>query len=180
MIKKVLDLYWAFFKIGATTFGGGYAMLPIIEREIVEKRKYATNEEILNYYAIGQCTPGVIAVNCATLVGNKEGGFWGSIFATAGVISPALIIIMAISGLINNFAHIPAVVHAFSGIRVAVCALMINVVIKLLKTNIKNVLGGIIFAVTLLGSILFDISPVYFIVAAAVVGIISGRKAGDK
>ena len=93
MIKKLLELYIAFFKIGITTFGGGYAMLPIIEREIVEKRGYVTNEEVMDYYAIGQCTPGVIAVNTATFVGNKLCGPVGGIMATLGVVSPPLIII---------------------------------------------------------------------------------------
>ncbi len=180
MIKKLFELYWSFFKIGATTFGGGYAMLPIIEREIVEKKGYATSEEIMDYYAIGQCTPGVIAVNTATLVGQKQCGILGGIFATLGVVSPALIIIMAISGLINNFAHIKYVSSAFAGIRVAVCALMINALIKLIKTSIKNWLGIVIFLVTLVGGIAFSLSPVYFILAAAAVGIIAGRKAGDK
>ena len=179
MIKKLLDLYFSFFKIGATTFGGGYAMLPIIEREIVEKKGYATSEEIMDYYAIGQCTPGVIAVNTATLVGNKLCGVWGGIFATAGVISPALIIIMTISKIINDFAHIPAVVHAFTGIRVAVCALMINVVIKLLKTSIKDKVCLFIFLLVLLFGVFTSLSPVYFVIFSALCGIFVKRKAGD-
>lgn len=178
MLKKLLDLYFSFFKIGATTFGGGYAMLPVIEREIVEKKGYATSEEIMDYYAIGQCTPGVIAVNTATLVGNKLYGVWGGIFATAGVVSPALIIIMLISGFINSFADSPVVAHAFSGIRVAVCALMINVIIKLLKTSIKDKLGVIIFFVVLLLGVFTALSPAYFVVFAAAAGIIAKKIGG--
>ena len=179
MLKKLFDLYLSFFKIGITTFGGGYAMLPVIEREIVEKKGYATNEEIMDYYAIGQCTPGVIAVNTATLVGNKLCGIWGGIFATLGVVSPALIIIMLISGLINNFADMPIVINAFSGIRVAVCALMINVIIKLLKTSIKDKIGVFIFLIVLLLGAFTALSPVYFVVASAVVGILVKRGDGD-
>ena len=178
MLKKLLDLYFSFFKIGATTFGGGYAMLPIIEREIVEKKGYATSEEIMDYYAIGQCTPGVIAVNTATLVGNRLCGVWGGIFATAGVVSPALIIIMVISGFINSFADSPIVANAFSGIRVAVCALMINVIIKLLKTSIKDKLGAIIFLLVLFIGVFTALSPVYFVVFAAAAGIIAKRMGG--
>jgi len=179
MIKTLLKLYAAFFKIGATTFGGGYAMLPIIEREIVDKHGYATSEEIMDYYAIGQCTPGVIAVNTATFVGNKVCGPLGGIFATLGVVSPPLIIIMLISGFINNFAGNPYVIHAFAGIRVAVCALMINVVIKLLKTAIKDKIGIAIFITVLLVGAFTSVSPVYFVVFAALVGILVKRKAGD-
>ena len=179
MFKKLFDLYVIFFKIGITTFGGGYAMLPIIEREVVEKKGYATNEEIMDYYAIGQCTPGVIAVNTATLVGIKLCGIWGGIFATVGVISPPLIIIMLISGFINNFADMPIVINAFSGIRVAVCALMLNVIIKLLKTSIKDKIGILIFAGVLLLGAFTAISPVYFVVSSAVVGILVKRERGD-
>ena len=180
MIKKLLELYAVFFKIGITTFGGGYAMLPIIEREIVEKKGYATSEEIMDYYAIGQCTPGVIAVNTATLVGNKLCGVWGGVMATLGVVSPAIIIITIISGLINNFASNPYVISALAGIRVAVCALMINVILKLLKTSIKDKFGAVIFIAVLLVGIFTDLSPVYFVVLSALCGILYKRKAGDK
>ena len=178
MFKKILDLYITFFKIGITTFGGGYAMLPIIEREVVEKKKYATSQEILDYYAIGQCTPGVIAVNTATLVGKKTAGIWGGIMATLGVVTPAVIIISIISAFINNFADIPAVIHAFSGIRVAVCALMINIIIKLIKTNIKDIWGIVIFFLVFIIGILFDLSPVYFTIASALAGIIICKVSG--
>ena len=178
MITKLFELYLAFFKIGITTFGGGYAMLPIIEREVVDKKKWATNQEILDYYAIGQCTPGVIAVNTATLVGKKTAGIWGGILATLGVVTPAVIIISIISAFINNFAHIPAVIHAFSGIRVAVCALMINIIIKLIKTNVKDVSGIIIFLLVFIVGILFDLSPVYFTIASAIAGIIICKTSG--
>ena len=116
----LLDLFCAFFRIGLFTFGGGYAMLPLLQREIVEKKKWATEEEMLDYFAVGQCTPGVIAVNTATFVGFKEKKLSGAIFATLGIVSPSLVIITVIAALLSNFAHIAAVQNAFAGIRVAV------------------------------------------------------------
>ena len=119
-MNEYLELVVAFFKIGIMTFGGGYAMLPMIQREVVEKRGWATEEEILNYYAIGQCTPGVIAVNTATFIGDSRKGVIGGFLATFGVVLPSLIIISVIAALLNNFAEIEAVQHALAGIRVAV------------------------------------------------------------
>ena len=130
-------LYRAFFMIGALTFGGGYAMLPMLEREIVAKHKWATQEEILDYFAIGQCTPGIIAVNTATFVGYKQKGIIGGIVATLGVVSPSIVIIMVIAAVLTNFMDVVWVQHAFAGIRVAVCALIVASVIKLAKSNVK-------------------------------------------
>ena len=135
MIKEICELVVSFFKIGIMTFGGGYAMLPMLQRELVENRKWVTEEEILNYFAIGQCTPGVIAVNTATFVGYKRCKIPGAIFATIGVVLPSMIIITIIAAVLSNFAHIPAVQHAFAGIRIAVSALIVASVIKLIKTN---------------------------------------------
>ena len=114
-MKQLLELYRAFIKIGAVTFGGGYAMLPIIQRDIVEKRGWATKEEIADYYAIGQCTPGIIAINTATFVGYKQKGVAGGIVATLGFVTPALFIITIIAALLSNFAHLPIVQNAFAG-----------------------------------------------------------------
>ena len=107
-LKQLFGLFGAFAVVGVTTFGGGYAMLPALQREVVEKRRWATEEEVMDWYAIGQCTPGVIAVNTATFVGQKQAGIWGGIFATLGVVFPSLIIIMIIAAFIQNFAHLPA------------------------------------------------------------------------
>ena len=117
--KSLGTLFFTFFKIGLFTFGGGYAMLPLLQREIVEKKKWATEEEMLDYFAVGQCTPGVIAVNTATFVGFKEKKLSGAVFATLGIVSPSLVIITIIAALLSNFAHIAAVQNAFAGIRVA-------------------------------------------------------------
>ena len=169
----LLDLFCAFFRIGLFTFGGGYAMLPLLQREIVEKKKWATEEEMLDYFAVGQCTPGVIAVNTATFVGFKEKKLSGAIFATLGVVSPSLVIITVIAALLSNFAHIAAVQNAFAGIRVAVCVLILNSIVKLWKKSVVEKLTLGVFIAVFLGSVLLShVSPVVFIVAAAVLGIV--------
>ena len=156
----LLDLFCAFFRIGLFTFGGGYAMLPLLQREIVEKKKWATEEEMLDYFAVGQCTPGVIAVNSA-------------IFATLGIVSPSLVIITVIAALLSNFAHIAAVQNAFAGIRVAVCVLIFNSIVKLWKKSVVDKLTFSVFLAVFIGSVLLShVSPVVFIVAAAVLGIV--------
>ncbi len=169
----LLDLFCAFFRIGLFTFGGGYAMLPLLQREIVEKKKWATEEELLDYFAVGQCTPGIIAVNTATFVGFKEKKLSGAIFATLGVVSPSLVIITVIAALLSNFAHIAAVQNAFAGIRVAVCVLILNSIVKLWKKSVVDKLTLGVFIAVFLGSVLLShVSPVVFIVAAAVLGIV--------
>lgn len=169
----LLDLYCTFFRIGLFTFGGGYAMLPLLQREIVEKKKWSTEEELLDYFAVGQCTPGIIAVNTATFVGFKEKKISGAIVATLGIVSPSLVIITIIAALLSNFAHIAAVQNAFAGIRVAVCVLILNSIVKLWKKSVTDKLTLGVFIAVFLGSVLLSsVSPVVFIVAAAVLGIV--------
>ena len=175
-MKVLWELFSAFFAIGVMTFGGGYAMLPMLEREIVQKHKWATQEEILNYFAIGQCTPGIIAVNTATFVGYKTRKVLGGICATLGVVAPSVLIITVIAMVLQNFMDIQWVQHAFAGIRVAVCALIAASVIKLFKSNVKKnwhiaLAVGAFAAVALL-----DLSPVYVVVACAVLSFIFGKK----
>ena len=158
--------------VGATTFGGGYAMLPALQREVVEKRRWATEEEVMDWYAIGQCTPGVIAVNTATFVGQKQAGIWGGIFATLGVVFPSLVIIMIIAAFIQNFAHLPAVQNAFAGIRVCVCVLILNAVVKLWKKSVVDWKTFLIFLLVFAGSVFLNISPVLYVLAAALAGIV--------
>lgn len=177
-MKLLWDLFFTFFRIGGLTFGGGYAMLPMLQKEIVENRKWATEEELLDYYAVGQCTPGIIAVNTATFVGQKIKGFWGAVFATAGVVFPSLVIISIIAGFIQSFSHLAWVQHAFAGIRVAVAVLVVNAVLKLWKSGIKDLLGIIIFIVTFVVSAVFSLSPVFVVIAAILVGILAGRLKG--
>lgn len=179
-MKELFDLFWTFCKIGALTFGGGYAMLPLIQREIVENKKWSTEKEILDYYAVGQCTPGVIAVNTATFIGYKLRGIIGGIVATLGVIFPSIVIILIIATFLQNFADLAIVQSAFVGIRVAVVALIITTVVKLIKSSIKDYLGVIIAIIAFVISAFIGLSPVYVVIAAALTGFISKGLRGDK
>ncbi|MBQ7535160.1 MAG: chromate transporter [Stomatobaculum sp.] len=171
-MKELLDMFFTFARIGGLTFGGGYAMLPMLQKEVVEKRGWATEDELMDYYAVGQCTPGVIAVNTATFIGAKKRGIPGSIFATAGVISPSIVIIGIIAAFIRNFAEMAAVKNAFAGIRVCVCVLIFNAVAKLFKKAVIDLPTTVIFVLVFLGSVLFDVSPAVYVVLAGAAGII--------
>lgn len=172
-MKTLIDLFFTFCRIGGLTFGGGYAMLPMIQKEIVEEKKWATEEEVLDYYAVGQCTPGIIAVNTATFIGYKVQGIIGAIVATLGVVFPSLIIITIIAALLKNFASYAIIQHAFSGIRVVVIALIISAILKLAKTSIKNSITLIISILAFISVAFVNLSPIYIVVAAACVGLIS-------
>ena len=177
-MKELLNLFWAFARVGAMTFGGGYAMLPILQRELVESRKWVEEEELMDYFAIGQCTPGIIAVNTATFIGQKRAGIIGGIAATAGVVFPSLVIITALAGLISNFSHLGWVKNAFAGIQVCVCVLIFNATMKLLKKAVIDRKTAVLFACVLLGSSLLDVSPVVFVVTSGVLGILLKGKEG--
>ena len=171
-VKQLLQLFVTFAIVGVTTFGGGYAMLPALQREVVDKRKWASDEEVMDWYAIGQCTPGVIAVNTATFVGQKQAGVIGGIFATLGVVFPSLVIITVIAAFIQNFAHLAAVQKAFAGIRVCVCVLILNAVVKLWKKSVVDWKTLVIFAAVFAGSVFLSASPVVYVVIAALAGIV--------
>ena len=171
-MTKLSKLFTTFFKIGAITFGGGYAMLPIIQREVCDKHGWSTNEEILDYYAVGQCTPGVIAVNVATFIGYKERGVIGGAVATLGVVCPSVIIITIIAAFLSAFAHMAVVKYAFAGIRVAVAVLIINAIRNLWKNGVKDIVGFVVFLLTFAIMIFTNISVVYIIVAAILFGIV--------
>ena len=171
-LKQLGRLFITFAVVGVTTFGGGYAMLPALQREVVEKRRWATDEEVMDWYAIGQCTPGIIAVNTATFVGQKLAGVLGGIFATLGVVFPSLVIITIIAAFIQNFAHLPAVQRAFAGIRVCVCVLILNAVVKLWKKSVVDWKTLLIFIAVFACSVFLSISPVIYVLAAAIAGII--------
>ena len=166
------ELFLSFSRIGVLTFGGGYAMLPMFQRELVERRGWATEEELMDYYALSQCTPGPIAVNTATFVGHKVSGIAGGIAATLGVVFPSLVIITVIAAVLSNFAEIPAVRNAFAGIRVCVCVLILNAIVKLWKNSVVDVPTLIIFLCVLGLTVFTGISPVLFILAAAIVGLL--------
>ena len=171
-MKLLWELFWTFAKMGAITFGGGMAMLPILQREVVENKGWATEEELTDYYAIGQCTPGIIAVNTATFIGQKCGGVAGGILATLGLVFPSLFIISVLAGLITNFAHLGWVKNAFAGIQVCVCVLIFNAVVKLLKKSVVDKRTAAIFLVVLAGGVFLNLSPVWFVAAAALAGIL--------
>ena len=170
-MKKYIDLFLVFAKIGVMTFGGGYAMLPMLERELIDNRGWTTNEELMDYFAVAQCTPGVIAVNTATFIGYKLYGNLGGIVATLGGVFPSLVIITTIAGVLTNFADIPAVKHAFAGVRVCVCVLIFNAVVKLWKGAIKDKTALVLFVVIFLLSVFLDVSPVVYVIACAAAGI---------
>lgn len=173
-MPSYLELFFTFARMGMCTFGGGYAMLPILQREVVEKHGWATEDELMDYYAIGQCTPGVIAVNTATFIGYKTRGVAGAIFATAGIIFPSLVIIIAIAAFIQQFAHLPVVQHAFSGIRIAVCALVLQTVWKMAKKGVVDTPTAAILLLTFVAVAFLNISPVVMVVVSAAAGILVG------
>ncbi|MBR1496780.1 MAG: chromate transporter [Oscillospiraceae bacterium] len=170
--KELGTLFLTFSKVGVMTFGGGYAMLPILQREVVESKGWATEEELTDYYAVGQCTPGIIAVNTATFVGQKLAGVAGGIVATLGVVFPSLVIITVIAALLSNFAEVAAVQHAFAGIRVCVCVLIINAVVKLWKKTVVDLPTLLIFLAVLALSLFTSLSPVIYVLCSAAAGVL--------
>ena len=181
-MKELWTLFFTFFKIGAVSFGGGYAMLPMLERELVDKRKWTTTEALGDYYALSQCTPGVIAVNVATIIGYKRKHVIGGIIATIGVVTAPMIVITIIAAILNNFAHIPMVQDAFAGIRACVCVLIFNAVVKLWKSAIVDKTALVIYAVVLSLAIFTNISTFILVICAGLsgLGITAVRKAGQK
>ena len=171
-MKQLLDLYFTFFRIGAVTFGGGYAMLPILQREVVEKKKWATEEELVDYYAIGQCTPGVIAVNVGTFIGRKYKGIPGGVIATLGVVSPSVVIITVIAALISNFAGIGWVQDALGGIRICVCVFIFNAVRRLIKSAVKDKVTLLLYLVLFAAAVFLDFSPICAVLIAGVLGVV--------
>lgn len=171
-MKTLLELFLIFARIGGFTFGGGYAMLPMLQKELVENRGWTTNEELIDYYAIGQCTPGIIAVNVATFVGYKTKGIIGGIFATLGMITPSIIIVGIIAAFLHGFQDYEVVQWAFAGIRSAVVALILSAMWKIAKKSLVDVFAVIIFVVVAVLSFFTDLSPVIFVVVAGVCGLV--------
>ena len=178
-MKELLELYLTFAKIGAFTFGGGYAMLPMVQKEVVENKKWATDEEVMDYYAVGQCTPGVIFVNTATFIGYKQKGVLGAIIATLGVVTPSIIIITLIASVLQNFAEIEVVQHALHGIRIAVCILIFNATLKLFKTGVKDWFGITLFVISLIATYNSFVPTIVIVIISAIAGL-SVKKITDK
>lgn len=194
-MKDLWDMFLTFARIGGLTFGGGYAMLPMLQREVVEKHHWATEQELADYYAIGQCTPGIIAVNTATFIGYRQAGIIGGIFATLGVVFPSIVIITIIAAFLTNFAELKVIQYAFEGIRVCVCVLIFNAVQKLWKKSVIDQPTTAIFLMVFLVSAglavgqsfvpdLFSVSPIVYVVIAGVAGVVlhggKGRKGAGK
>lgn len=175
-----LDLFLTFSKIGAFTFGGGYAMISLIDHECVEKRQWLTSEELMDMTVVAESTPGPIAINCATFAGYKKAGFMGALVASLGMTLPSFIIILFISGILEHFLSNEIVAKAFSGIRIAVAVLIIRAAVKMIGKMLKskkNALGIVLTAVFFLTLLTLNIlgihfSTIYFILIAGVIGII--------
>lgn len=171
-MKKLLKIFWVFAQMGACCFGGGYAMLSLLQRVIVEQYGWATEEELMDYYAIGQCTPGVIAVNTSTFIGHKLAGIPGALAATLGFIAPSVVIITVIAAFLENFASNVYVAHALAGIRVCVCVLIFNAVVSLGKKSVKTPTAWVIFLVTVVLAYFTPIPTVVLVIAAGLTGYI--------
>ena len=184
-MKEYLDILWAFLNVGMFTFGGGYAMIPVVERELIRKRGWITMDEVMEYYTIAQITPGMIGVNLSTFVGYKRKGTLGGIFATLGFVLPGSTLITAAALFISNLAEIPAVGHAFAGIRIAVGALILDTVIKLVKGVFKDIITLLIYVIVFTLSVLpsgmvpvLVKSPVTLVLVSGLAGlVIYGKKA---
>ena len=171
-MKDLLALYMAFFRIGGLTFGGGLTMLPMLKHELVENRGWVTEDDLLDYYAIGQCTPGIIAVNVSTFVGYKKKGIPGAIFSTLGMISPSLIIVSILALFLEQFMSNQIIAHAVAGIKVVVCALMLNTVITMAKKTVKGVLTACVCVAGFLLAMFSPIPTVLLVIIAGILGII--------
>ena len=172
-MSKQLELFISFFKIGLFTFGGGYAMIPLIQKEIAEQKKWITDDDILEIVAIAESTPGPIAVNAATFVGWRVAGFWGALCATIGVVLPSFVIISLIAFVLGEFQNVRAVRYAFFGIRAGVLALILRALVSMYKKSPKGALGYMITILAFAASVIFDINAIVIILLAGVTGLVS-------
>ena len=173
MKEKLLcyvQLFTAFFKIGLFTFGGGMSMLPMLQKELVESKKWLTDEEILNYFAIGQCTPGIIAVNVATFCGYKRAGLLGAIAATVGIVCPSWLVITLIAGSISHFSEIEWLQRAMKGVYIAVAALLTRAVFTFGKKIITDGITAVIALAAFLAMTVWNVSGILIVVAAGFIG----------
>ncbi len=180
-MKKYLDIFFSFFRVGGLTFGGGLAMLPILEKEVNDIHGWLTKEEIADYYALAQCAPGIIAINTSVLCGNHIAGVAGGIVAAFGVVVPSIIVILIIASVLNNFLTVPAVAAALMGIRAGVCALILKTVLNLRKKSIVDMVTLVTFLIALIALTFVDVSPVIPVICGAATGIVAktyGKKEG--
>ena len=170
---RFLDLFFTFARIGLFTFGGGLAMMPMMQKELVDKKKWITEEDLIDYYAVGQSTPGIIAVNVATFVGHRQFGVVGAIFATLGIISPSIVIIMLLAGGINSISEYPKVQAALKGINVAVAALLTSVIVKFARKTIKNIWNVVFMLIAFVCIAVFKVPSYIVILAAILIGCLN-------
>ena len=175
-LKQLAELYYIFAKIGTFTIGGGLAMMPMMEKELIDKKGWITEEDLLDYYAIGQSTPGIVAVNVSTFVGYRQAGILGGIVSTLGMVTPSLVIIMILAGLINSISDYPVAQKALNGINVAVAALLTSVVVKFAKKTIKNI-WNVLFMLASFALVYFlKVPPFWIIIAALLTGVLLSLK----
>ena len=174
-MNTYLELFLTFAKVGVCTFGGGYAMLPILQREIVDRKHWAANGELTDYFAVGQCTPGIIAVNVATFIGHKYRGIPGGVVATLGVVAPSVFIISLIASLMSTFVRYPVVTHALAGVNACVVALIASSVVRLGKISMQDGFGWLIYLSVLGAAVLLGTSPVLLVVLAGAAGYTARR-----
>lgn len=179
-IKNLFNLYFSFAKIGTFTIGGGLAMMPMMQSELIEKRKWITDEELIDYYAVGQSTPGIVAVNVATFVGYKQMGIIGGIFATLGMVTPSLVIIMILAGIINSINDFPIIQKALKGINVAVAALLTSTIINFMKKTIKKFTNAIFMMISFLLVFVFKLPSFWIILFALLIGVVLTYKEKKK
>lgn len=179
-IKNLFNLYFSFAKIGTFTIGGGLAMMPMMQSELIEKRKWITDEELIDYYAVGQSTPGIVAVNVATFVGYKQMGIVGGIFATLGMVTPSLVIIMILASLINSINDFPIIQKALKGINVAVAALLTSTIINFMKKTIKKFTNAIFMMISFLLVFVFKLPSFWIILFALFIGVVLTYKEKKK
>lgn len=171
-MRDLLDLYWTFVKIGCVTFGGGYAMLPILERELITKRSWTTMDDLRDYFSIGQCTPGIIALNVSTFIGEKRHGVIGALAATVGFLTGPIVIILIIATFLQNFAQLEIIQHAFAGIRVCVCVLIVQAVLRLWKSSVVDAFTLILYFIVFVLNAFSGLLPVK--IPAAVLVLLAG------
>lgn len=168
----LFELFFSFFKIGLFTFGGGYAMIPLLQAELVVRKKWISEEEIMDYYSIGQCTPGIIAVNVSTFIGYKLKGFIGAVFAVLGIVAPSFIVIIILANMLDAYMENQYVIHAFSGVRIVVIALIFDTIFSMWKKSIFDYTTALIFFCSLGLLLCFSLSPMWIVICAASVGLL--------
>ncbi len=172
-VKRILQLFLVFFKIGAFTFGGGYAMIPLIQKEVVDNKKWITDDDILEIIAIAESTPGPIAINSATFVGYRTCGFWGAFCATLGVVLPSFVVILLISFVLREFQSLKAVKYAFNGIRAGVLALLIKALWGMYKKCPKGWVSYTVIGFAFILVAFLDVNVLYIIIGCAVFGLVT-------